>query len=162
MCIQSGRLCATCEELYDVGEITDIDIDFGKVLMNVAKSQRFLSDITVNKMIETTNKIFLIVKKGDREKCERAKSELDSQFAAVDKRPVYYIEKIKNAKQLLDELLNPIIPVGTSTVFLPPFSEKELKIQVHKQDKDKLEMKADELSIITKALLDMNSHYVFV
>ena len=161
MCIQTGRLCQNCEDLFDEGEIADIDIDFGKILMDAAKSHKFLSKITVNNIIETKNRIILIVKKGDKEKFLRAKKYLSSQFSKVDERSAVYLEKTRSAKQLLEDILSPIIPMGTSTIFLPSFSEKELKVQVKKADKESI-MAADELSVITKAILGMNAHYAYV
>ena len=160
MCIQTGRLCTSCEDLFEKGDISDIDIDFGKILMNVAKSQRFLSNVTVTKMVETKNKVFVIVSKGDKQKFLQAGDHLTKQFSTVDSRDIVYLEGTKNVKRLIEELLMPVVPTGISTIFLPSFDEKELKIQVKKQDKENL-MSTEELSVITNALLGINAHYAY-
>jgi hypothetical protein len=128
--------------------------------MNVAKSQRFLSNITVTKMVETKSKVFMIVNKGDKQKLLQAGDHLIQQFSNADARAVMYLEQTKNTKRLIEELLMPVVPTGISTIFLPSFDEKELKIQVRKQDKEIL-IPAEELNDIINALLGMNAHYAY-
>ncbi|MFV2014500.1 MAG: hypothetical protein ACC656_03665, partial [Candidatus Heimdallarchaeota archaeon] len=158
MCIQSGRLCATCEKLYQNEEITDIDIDVGQILMNTAKSQKFLSNITILNIVETKNTVFLISKVGEREKLLRAYPTIIAKFNEKDKRSLVFLEKTKNPKKFIEGLIGSDMLVSTSTVFLPPFSEKELKVQVKKSNKIKLKILADDLSKVTKALLGMEAH----
>jgi hypothetical protein len=162
MCIQSGKLCASCEKLYQNEEITDIDIDFGKILMNVAKSQKFLSNITVLKIVETEHAIFIITNIEDKIKLQRSGDTLLSNFKGLDNRDVIFLEKTKNPKKFIEGLIGPELLVSTSTVFLPPFSEKELKVKVKKDNKNKLKILADDLSKLTKVLLGMEAHYSFV
>jgi hypothetical protein len=162
MCITSGKLCNTCEERFDKGEISQIDIDVGNTLLNIAKSQRFLSDITVLRIIETSKSIYIITKKGDAIKLEQAGEHLENQLLRIKNKKFTYFDKTKNAKKLLSDLLTPVIPVGNSTVILPPDGDKELKVQIKKSDKEKLNIQSDELSRITSALLGMNCHYSYV
>jgi hypothetical protein len=162
MCIQSGKLCASCDKLYQNEEISDIDIDFGKILMNTAKSQKFLSNITILQIVETEHQIFIITNIEDKRKLQRAGVSLMSSFKGVDNRDVLFLEKTKNPKKFIEGLIGPELLVSTSTVFLPPFSEKELKVKIKKDNKSKLKILADDLSKLTQALLGMEAHYSFV
>ena len=72
MCISTGKLCGSCTERYNNDEIGDIDIKVGKSLLAASKSQRFLSDITLLNIVTTDESIILTLKKGDKEKIERA------------------------------------------------------------------------------------------
>lgn len=162
MCIQSGRLCASCEQLYQDDVISDIDIEVGKILMNTAKSQKFLSNITVLKIVETKTTVFVLSKVGDGAKLLRAAPTISSVFNQKDKRPLVFLEQTKNPKKFIQGLIGTELLVSTSTVFLPPFSEKELKVQVKKSNKSKLKILADDLSKVTTALLGMDAHYSFI
>ena len=162
MCLQSGRLCASCEQLYDDDVISDIDINIGKILMNTAKSKKFLSNITILKVVETQTTVFVISKVGDGEKLLRAAPVITSAFNDKDKRALVFLEQTKNPKKFIEGLIGTELLVSTSTVFLPPFSEKELKVQVKKSNKSKLKILADDLSKVTNALLGMDAHYSFV
>ncbi len=162
MCIQTGKLCASCEELYQQDVISDIDIDVGKVLMKIAKSQKFLSNISIFNIIETDSTILLVTAPGDSEKLERAKEFVARSLAEVDKREFAFLDKTRNPKKFIEGLIGSDLIVSTSTVFLPPFSDKELKVQVKKDNKNKLKLINKDLSTITQALLGMNAHYSFV
>ena len=161
MCVQTNKLCSSCQDLYDSGRISDLDIEFGKVMMNITKSLRFLSDVTIEKIIETTKTVFVVVKKGEKEKFDRAKDNLKKSLKVIDPRRFEFIDKIKNPKVLIERLLSPIIPNSISTVFLP-FSEKELKVQVKRTDKENINMSEEELSVLTNALVGMGAHYSYI
>lgn len=162
MCIQTGKLCPSCEELYQKEIISDIDIDVGKVLMKIAKSQKFLANISIFNIIETESTVLLVTAPGDTEKIVRAKEFVLKSLAEVDNREFAFLDKTKNPKKFIEGLIGSDLLVGTSTVFLPPFSDKELKIQVKKDNKNKLKIFNKDLSTITRALLGMDAHYSFV
>ena len=92
----------------------------------------------------------------------RAAPAINSKFSEKDKRSLIFLEQTKNPKKFIEGLIGSDLLVSTSTVFLPPFSEKELKVQVKKSNKSKLKILSDDLSKITKALLGMEAHYSFV
>ena len=62
MCIQTGKLCNNCQDKLDSGEITNLDIEIGKELMNIAKSVKFLSNITLLKTKNREKYNLLIIK----------------------------------------------------------------------------------------------------
>ena len=162
MCIQTGNLCNTCASRLEKGEISEIDISVGKTLINIAKSQKFLANITVNTIVETEETVYIIVSASDKEKIMTAYDFVAGQLATIDKRKYVFVGKTKNAKKLMEDVIGSDFIVGTSTVFLPPFSDKELKVQVKKEKKDVLKIPAAELSRLTNQMLGMNAHYAFV
>lgn len=162
MCIQTGNLCNTCSSRLESGEIGEIDIKVGKTFINIAKSQKFLANITIYSIVETDDAVYVIVNGADKEKILTALDFVLQQLATIDNRDYVFIGKTKNAKKLMEDVLGSDFIVGTSTVFLPPFSDKELKVQVKKENKDHLKVPAEQLSILTTQLLGMNAHYAFV
>ncbi|MCY3410805.1 MAG: hypothetical protein INQ03_04120 [Candidatus Heimdallarchaeota archaeon] len=161
MCISTNKLCNKCQDAMNAGDITEIDVEFGKILMNLAKSNKFLSDLTVLKIIETEEHIFIMVKKGQLDKLLRVNAQLMEHFSLRGTRGLTYLEKTKSSKVLIENLVEPIKPVSNSTVIIPPDGTKEIKVIFKKEDKDRLKISSDEASQVTLSILGMNTHFIF-
>jgi hypothetical protein len=86
---------------------------------------------------------------------------MKSKIRAITNLPIYYLEKSKNKKKVLEDLFDPIVPLSHSVIMIPPEGDKELKIKFKRVDKDELKIDAEELSIITQDLFGMRAHYSF-
>jgi len=161
LCITSKRLCNNCQKKLDNGKVSELDIEISNILLNSAKSQKYLNSISVTNIIETSNTIYIIVKAGDLKPLLRAGNHLDKQLKTYKNKNYTFVEGTKNTKKLVEHLLSPIIPISTSTVMLPPDGDKELKVQVKKGDKSSL-LPSLELSQVTRAILGMYAHYTYV
>ncbi len=160
-CLKSGKLCKTCQKKMDSGEISEIDIEFGNLLIEAGKLNKFLADITLNRIIQTDKSYYLLMGKGDVEKMKRALPSMKLQIKAITNLPLYYLEKSKNKTKVLEDLFDPIAPLSHSVVMIPPEGDKELKIQFKRSDKENLKIDAEEASLITKTLFSMGSHFSF-
>jgi hypothetical protein len=145
----------------DSGEISQIDIEFGNLLIDAGKLNKFLANITLNRVIQTDKAYYLLTGKGDVEKIKRAMPSMKSKIRAITNLPIYYLEKSKNKKKVLEDLFDPIVPLSHSVIMIPPEGDKELKIKFKRVDKDELKIDAEELSIITQDLFGMRAHYSF-
>ncbi|MHA2501968.1 MAG: hypothetical protein ACXAE3_03790 [Candidatus Kariarchaeaceae archaeon] len=161
LCITSKRLCNNCNKKLERGIVSEVDIEIGNILLNAAKSQKNLNNLSVTNIIETSGSIYIILQSGNLGIISNSKDHLLSQLAKYSDKQVTFLEKTKNTKKLIEDLLSPIIPVSTSTVMLPPDGEKELKVQVKQDDKSKI-LSSMELSQVTRAILGMYAHYTYV
>lgn len=162
MCIQTKKLCPTCQNLMDKGEISEFDIELGNVLMNLAKSNKYLNDLTVLKLVETDLHVFVIVQKGQIAKVKRAENQIFAKLENILKRKIIYLEKTKSPRVLLDFLLHPIKVISNSIMIIPPDGDKEIKVQIKKKFKEEVPISMNEASKLTKALLGMDTHFVYV
>ena len=162
MCIQTKKLCASCIELMDKGEVSEFDVTFGNILMNLAKSNKYLNDLTVTKIVPTEKNIFVIVKKGHLSKVDKAEEQIMEKLGRNERRNIRFLEKSKSAKTLLEGVLAPIKPLSSTIVIIPPDGTKELKVQIKEKDKKSLFYAAAEISKLTKSVLGMDSHFVYV
>lgn len=162
MCIQTKKLCPTCQNLMDKGEISEFDIEMGNVLMNLAKSNKYLNDLTVLKLVETDLHVFVIVQKGQIAKVKRAENQIFAKLENILKRKIIYLEKTKSPRVLLDFLLHPIKVISNSIMIIPPDGDKEIKVQIKKKFKEEVPISMNEASKLTKALLGMDTHFVYV
>lgn len=162
LCISSRKICPNCQKKIDRGKAGQIDIEIGNILLNVAKSQKYLSTLTLSNIIETKHTIYLVVGKDQVKMLRRAGDHLFKKLKEYKNKDYVYIEKTKNPNKLVQDLLAPVDPVGTSTVMLPPDGEKELKVKIKKSDKDKIDISTMELSQVTHAILGLYAHYSYV
>lgn len=162
MCIQTKKLCPTCQNLMDKGEISEFDIELGNVLMNLAKSNKYLNDLTVLKLVETDLHVFVIVQKGQIAKVKRAENQIFAKLENILKRKIIYLEKTKSPRVLLDFLLHPIKVISNSIMIIPPDGDKEIKVQIKKKFKEEVPISMSEASKLTKALLGMDTHFVYI
>lgn len=160
-CLKSGKLCKTCQKKMDSGEISQLDIEFGNLLLNAGKTNKFLADITLNRIIQTDKAYYLLMGKGNVEKIKRALPSMKAKIKDITNLPIYYLEKTKDKKKILENLFDPIVPLSHSVVMIPPEGDKELKIKFKLRDKAELGIDAEELSLITKDLFGMGAHYSF-
>ena len=162
MCIQTKKLCPTCERLMEAGDISEFDIELGNVLMSLAKSNKYLNDLVVLRLVETDEHVFVIVKKGQIDKLRRAEDQIFAKLENILKRKMIYLEKTKSPKALVDTLLSPIKVMSNSLVIIPPDGTKEIKIQIKKKYRKEVPISMNETSKLTKAILGMETHFVFV
>ncbi len=162
MCIQTKNLCKACQTAMDKGEISEFDMELGLILMNLAKSNKYLNDLTILNIVETSNNVFIMVKKGQIEKMEKAHDQIIEQLGSLEKRKLYYFEKTKSSKTLVNMLLHPIKPISSTTIILPPDGQKEIKLKFKSKYKSEIPLPAIELSKLTSAILNMETHYIFV
>lgn len=146
----------------DKGEISEFDIELGNVLMNLAKSNKYLNDLTVLKLVETDLHVFVIVQKGQIAKVKRAENQIFAKLENILKRKIIYLEKTKSPRVLLDFLLHPIKVISNSIMIIPPDGDKEIKVQIKKKFKEEVPISMNEASKLTKALLGMDTHFVYI
>lgn len=161
MCIQTTNLCKNCQNAFDLGEITDVDITLGRILMNLAKTNKYLNDLTVLRIVETDRNIFIMVKKDQVEKMEKAEKLIKDALDKSENRKLHFFEKTNSPKVLVDTILYPIKPVSNTTIIIPPEGHKEIKLIFKSSHKEDIPLSANEVSKLTSKILGMETHYVF-
>ncbi|MHA1302375.1 MAG: hypothetical protein ACTSQE_02675 [Candidatus Heimdallarchaeaceae archaeon] len=133
---QTNTLCRKCKALYREGKISDVEIELSKVLVELAKSNKDLNAIHFYSAIELDNIIILVVRKNDLSILleENVLSELESN---VHKK-IRFLEKTNNPKKLVESLIDPIPVLNVTVLYIPPFSDKEYKIELEQKYKEKL------------------------
>ncbi len=161
MCITTNDFCMNCTKKLKNKEVTKVDIAVGKIIIKVSKQFKVLNSISLEKIILTNNATYLLVKEGDKKKLEEVGFSLLNELSDAVGTDIIYLEKVKNVKKFVEEVTYPTTPVKTSTVFIPPFGEKELKVEFKKADKSKIKISQGELSSLTHDLYGLDAHYAF-
>ena len=64
-CIKSGILCSKCKKRVEKGEITQLDLQIGRLLLSIEDEYPTLSNIYFHKALEANGLLTIFVGKGD-------------------------------------------------------------------------------------------------
>jgi hypothetical protein len=161
MCISTNDLCLKCSKKLKEGEVSQVDIDVGRTIINASKQYKSLKDITLDRIILSNSAAYLLVSPGDKERFRSAGYIFLNELSDVLGNEIIFLEKSGNVKQFIDNLFSPIHPLSATTIYIPPNGEKELKITFNKNDKNKIKLKPTEVSLILKNIYGYGAHYSF-
>lgn len=133
---QTNTLCRKCKQLYREGKLNDIDIELSKLLLELSKGNKNLKDVAFYSAVELEDVILLITRKQDVELL--SSPQIIDKINELTNKETRFLEKTKDPKKLVENLLYPIPVINVSTLYLPPFSEKEYKIEISKEYKGNL------------------------
>ena len=143
------------------GEISQIDIDVGEAIIKASKQHKSLNDITLERIIVNNAGAFLLVKKGDKKRFEAAGYVFLNNLSDVVGTEIHFIEKGKNKVKFIENLLSPVVPISTTTIFIPPFGEEEFKVEIRAADKKKLPLNQEQFADILESTYGVRGHYHF-
>ncbi len=133
---QTNTLCRKCNQLLREGKISDIDIEISKILLDLSKTEREIKNIVFYSAIELDEVVLIITRHQDVPIL--SKNEVMDKINQFVHKDVRFLERTKDPKKLVESLIHPIPVLNVSTLYLPPFSDKEYKIEISKKHKNKL------------------------
>jgi transcription antitermination factor NusA-like protein len=133
---QTNTLCRKCKQLLRDGRISDIDIEISKILLDLSNTERDIKNIAFYSAIELDEVVILITRHQDVPLL--SKKEIIDKIKQVVYKEIRFLERTKDPKKLVESLLHPIPILNVSTLYLPPFSDKEYKIEISKKYKNQL------------------------
>ncbi|MCG3218976.1 MAG: hypothetical protein KAR35_08215 [Candidatus Heimdallarchaeota archaeon] len=164
ICAKSGRLCRNCQIKLRNNEISQTDIDVSKILAMFTKQFPATKNLKINKIVETSQGIFIIV--GKNQKVIFGDINDPSSLAAKVKKEatsnMVVLEKTKNSSKIVEELLLPIEPVQLTTLTIPPFGEEEIKVKLKKTDKENMPFNEDQINEVLKAVSNQHAYFIYV
>ncbi len=133
---QTNTLCRKCKQLLRDGRISDIDIEISKILLDLSNTERDIKNVAFYSAIELDEVVILITRHQDVPLL--SKKEIIDKIKQVVHKEIRFLERTKDPKKLVESLLHPIPILNVSTLYLPPFSDKEYKIEISKKYKNQL------------------------
>ncbi len=133
VCAKTGVLCSSCETKLRNGEVTQLEIDLSRTLLDLEKQFPALKRVSFYKAIEKEDLVILIVGKGEINHIignyGKTKKILQEKF----NKNFRVIEKSKSPKKILEDLIAPIPVLGINQIYLPT-GEIENKARVSEKD----------------------------
>lgn len=133
---QTNTLCRKCKQLYREGKINDSDIELSKILVALSKGNKAMKDIALYSSVELEDVIILVTRKQDVPILSRP--EVIDKIMQYSQKEVRFLEKTNDPRRLVESLIHPVPVAKVSTLYIPPFSDKEYKIEIDKKYKQEL------------------------
>lgn len=157
---QTNTLCRKCKQLYREGKINDIDIELSKLLIDLSKGNKNLKDVAFYSSFELEDVIIIVTRKQDVPLL--SDSEILKQLQQNVHKNIRFLERTNDPKKLVESLLHPIPVVNVSTLYLPPFSEKEFKIEIDKKYKNELPIPEEVIVQTVSSVLDTEAYVEYL
>ncbi|RLE55379.1 MAG: transcription elongation factor NusA [Candidatus Methanomethylicota archaeon] len=142
VCIKSGILCPSCQEKLDRGEITPLDIEVGKHLLELENKYPALKDATFFKAVDT-EKMLIVLVKSDGRSLRPLWNRISKVMSNKIGKPVRIIEKTASIRQIAEQVLAPARVLGVNIVWLPDGS-RENYIRVPRSDLRRLSIRKEQ------------------
>lgn len=127
-CLKSGFLCQSCSDKLRRGEITQLDLEVAKSLLELEPRFPQLKDCVFYKAVEVPGLVYVLV--SCRRKIPRMVWRRVSRALSDDRgKPVRIVEKAPSLKAFLTQVLSPARITSVNTIWLPDGSwESSVKI----------------------------------
>lgn len=136
-CLKSGIYCSTCREKIEKGEVTPLDLEVAKRLLELESKFPNLKDAEFRGAIETDSLIIIVVGPGDISHFIGPKGKIVKVLSDTLKKKVRVIEGASSTKKTIEDILSPVGVLGVNTIWLPDGS-LEKKVRIRKSDSKRL------------------------
>jgi transcription antitermination factor NusA-like protein len=123
-CLKSGILCPKCQSKLKLGEITETDLEIGRLLMSLEDTFAPLQDVYFHKAVETDGVLALIVGRGDVAKILSHGGKILRAIGEKTGKTVRILEYGADDRKFLEDLFAPLNIVTINTIWLPDGSEE--------------------------------------
>lgn len=158
--VQTNTLCRKCKQLYRDGKISDSDIELSKVLVDLAKGNKAMKDIAFYSSVELDDVVILVTRKQDVPLL--SKPEIIDKIKQHSRKDVRFLEKTNDPRRLVESLIHPIPVSKVSTLYIPPFSDKEYKIEIDGKYKQELPIPEGVIIQTVKSVLNTDAYIEFI
>jgi len=117
-CVNSGFLCASCQNKLDTGVLTQFELDLAKDLLGLEEEEKygFLKNISFYKAIDFEDVVIIVVGKKDKIKTSQDLINWVKETYEVDE--LILIEQTKNPRAALESLIAPSKLISLNEIFL--------------------------------------------
>ncbi|MEM3526088.1 MAG: hypothetical protein QXV37_01620, partial [Candidatus Jordarchaeaceae archaeon] len=136
-CLKSGIYCSTCREKIEKGEVSSLDLEVAKHLLELESRFPNLKDAEFRGAIETDSLIIIVVGPGDISHFIGPKGKIVKVLSDLLKKKVRVIEGSSSVKKTIEDILSPVGVLGVNTIWLPD-GTLEKKVRIRKSDSKRL------------------------
>ncbi|MFH1256087.1 MAG: hypothetical protein V1494_02230 [Candidatus Diapherotrites archaeon] len=156
--LKKDSLCSSCRQRLDDGAMTLKDVEVSRALYRLSKKFFFLN-VEFNKALDL-DELLVLVCQGNIGSLIGKKGRIVAVLSKEFGKKVRVIEKAKDEKKMLQDLLGSVRVIGVNKVFKP--EGHELKVLIEKKDMDKMPLKAEDLEKSINSLLESKARVEFV
>ncbi len=152
-CVNSGFLCASCQEKLDTGVLTQFELDLAKDLLVLEEEEKFgfLKNVSFFKAIDFEDVVIFVVGKKDKIKITQNLINWIKETYEVD--DLILIERTQNLRAALESLIAPSKLISLNEIFLAT-GDIEFKGVLSKKDQEAILFTKEELEELILELTD--------
>ncbi|MFH0847982.1 MAG: hypothetical protein V1857_00580 [archaeon] len=119
-CVKSGILCAKCEERVRKGQITKLDLETIKLLLELEKRHPDLESLRFYKASDLGDIVAIQVDQQDIEKISGKREDILRDISdRIGGKKIILVGRGGDDRRFLEELLSPLAILTINTVWLP-------------------------------------------
>nr|MDO8077818.1 hypothetical protein [Candidatus Freyarchaeota archaeon] len=159
-CLKSGIYCSTCREKIEKGEVTPLDLEIAKQLLELENRFPNLKDAEFRRSVETNNLVIIVVGPGDISHFIGPKGKIVKILSDRLKKKVRVIEGDSSTKKTIEDILSPVSVLGVNTIWLPD-GTLEKKVRIRRSDIRRLPTSVSTLEEVVHKLTNEKVRIVF-
>jgi len=123
-CLKSGILCSKCQTKLKQGEISQTDLEIGRLLLSLESQHPSLQEINFHKAVETDGVLALMVGKGDVARLLSTGGKVLRAIGEKTGKSVKILEAGVDERKFLEDLFAPVNIITINTIWLPDGSQE--------------------------------------
>jgi len=118
-CLRSGMLCPKCRKKLEKGEISELDLEVGKLLVSMEDEYPPLQNVFFHKAVESDGVMALFVGRGDIAKILSYGGKIIKNLERDTKKMVRVLESNSDERKFLEDLFAPMTILTVNRIWLP-------------------------------------------
>ena len=152
-CLKSGILCPKCQEKVEKGEVSELDIQIAKELLELETRFPTLKDAELKKCVEIGPLVIILVGEKDVSSVIGPSGKIVKLLSKKLNKKIRIVGESTDIRKSIQDLLAPAEVLGVNIVWLPDGSY-EKKIRVRRSDAKKLPTNIETLEEAIRCLLN--------
>jgi len=118
-CLRSGILCPKCKKKVEKGEISELDLEIGRLLVSLEDEHPTLQDVHFYKAVETDGVLAVFVGQGQIAKILSYGGKIIKFLERKTKKTIRVLEYRSNERKFLEDLFAPTSILTINRIWLP-------------------------------------------
>jgi transcription antitermination factor NusA-like protein len=118
-CLRSGMLCPKCKRKLEKGEISELDLEIGRLLMSMEEEYPPLQSVYFHKAVEADGVLAIFVSRGDIAKILSYGGKIIKSVERDTKKTVRVLESNSDERKFLEDLFAPMTIFTVNRIWLP-------------------------------------------
>ena len=118
-CLRSGMLGSKCKRKLEKGEVSELDLEIGRLLMSMEDEYPPLQSVYFHKAIEADGVLAIFVNRGDIAKILSYGGKIIKSVERDTKKAVRVLESNSDERKFLEDLFAPMTILTVNRIWLP-------------------------------------------
>jgi len=118
-CLRSGMLCSNCKKKVERGEVSQLDLEVGRLLISIEDKYPPLQDVHFHKAVEADGVLAIIVNPGDIARILSYGGKIIKFIERKTKKSIRVLEHRSDERKFLEDLFAPMSILTINRIWLP-------------------------------------------